>query len=128
MKRGDGTPCTYAGPPKDARNRHVESKGSEAQVRLQKLEEMVTSLMQHTKDQNEHRGNLLADLAMTPPEIIDLSLKPSPHNSSNEVPRTSSTTTGHLDDNDSGTRYLGATNWTTVLQNVRQLTSIFQIY
>lgn len=80
---------------------------------------MVTSLMQNNKDQNEHRGNLLSDLALTQPEMmIDPSLKASPHSSSNETLDTSSTSKGHLDGNDSGTRYLGATNWTTVLQNV----------
>lgn len=118
VKRGDGTPCTYAGALKDNRNRHVESKGSEAQLRLQKLEEMVTSLMQNTNDRSGHGANLLSNIAMTPPEMIDPSLKASPHSSSNEVPDTFLTSKGHLDDNDSGSRYLGATNWTTVLQNV----------
>ncbi|CAG8954361.1 hypothetical protein HYFRA_00005986 [Hymenoscyphus fraxineus] len=122
VKRGDGIPCTYAGPIKDARSRNVESRGSEVQLRLQKLEEMVTGLMHKTKEQNEPR-NFLSDLAITPPEMIDPSLKTFT-GSVNEAGVAAPTEHSQLCDNDSGTRYLGATNWTTVLQNIREIQDV----
>ncbi len=106
--------CSYFNGGRNERDRSDGgSKASEAQLRLQNLEEMVTSLMQTTKETSEiHSEKRSPQTVAVDERPKDLSVQNSPQNF-----ETSSG--GHLDIHGSETNYLGATHWATILQNVR---------
>lgn len=114
-KRGDAASCSYSNASRDERNvprRNGTPKDSEAQLRLQKLERMVTSLMQTTRADLEDGGNNASARCQT----FDQSLN---QLSIDNSPRSSETAPGgHLSINDSETNYLGATHWEAILENV----------
>lgn len=112
-KRGDAVSCNYSNGGRAGRDKYDgESRASEAQLRLQKLEEMVTSLMQTNEQDSEHHSEKkspqhvridqrLRELSVhNPPKISETSLR------------------GHLDVHGSETNYLDATHWVTILKNV----------
>lgn len=115
-KRGDAVSCNYSNASRDEHNaprRTGGPKDSEAQLRLQKLEKMVTSLMQTTRNGSENGANEASAGCRT----FDQSLnRLSIHNSAQS---SETAPGGHLSINDSETNYLGATHWEAILENVR---------
>jgi hypothetical protein len=116
-KRGyeDAMSCNYSSDRKSNRKRASrdsivrESSNSEAQIRLQKLEDMVTGLIHSTQqDTTGSDGSLPCN---------DLN-----NQSSQSVTRAADNSSilvqGHLDINGSETKYYGATSWTSVLESV----------
>jgi hypothetical protein len=111
-KRGpeDATACNYSSDGKSnhkwaSRNSVVKgSSTSEAQIRLQILEDMVTGLV-HSTQQDATGNNLNSQSSQSATcTTVDSSA--------------SSTTLGHLDINGSETKYHGATSWTSILESV----------
>lgn len=102
--RGNGASCSFTNA---AQNGHEAcgdpSRASEAQLRLHRLEEMVTDLMQTTKKESES--------CTVDHRLKDLSV----HSS---IPHSQTSSTGHLETNGTETNYLGATHWATILDNV----------
>jgi hypothetical protein len=102
MKRGDEASCTY---PSASKSEHVTGDGertSEAQLRLRKLEDMVTSLVgnKHVSENcNEEEEEASRDS-----ERYQIVQQQAP----GKMPETES----------AETNYLGATHWRAVLQNV----------
>ncbi|EXJ69562.1 uncharacterized protein A1O5_07598 [Cladophialophora psammophila CBS 110553] len=102
-----------------------EDNISRAQSRLQKLEEMVTMLMQ------ANQGLAVQDSRATPPSSDD-SLRSGP-TSANPVtalgPSTADSSSlaldpppnGHLDIRGTETKYLGATHWAAILENIKDI-------
>ena len=111
-KRGDSAACNYSNGVDSSRVKsNKSSRASEAQLRLQKLEQMVTGLMQTTQGRSGYRTEgTLHDEAIDQ-RLEDLSIKKSLH-----APDAS--LGGHLDVNGSESSYLGATHWATILENV----------
>lgn len=102
-KRGEQSACTYAQHAPAVRCRRDEApKSSEAQLRLHKLEEMVTALMGSNKPASSSRSETLSIRALTTPGI------------GNMCP-------GHLDVSVLEPTYIGATHWESILENVRRL-------
>lgn len=92
--------------------RPKRSTDSEAQIRLQKLEDMVATLMRTTKEDAEKAGSK----ASSHNNVVDSSFRGlSIHNSSRS---TEMPLGGHLSVDDSETNYLGATHWEAILENV----------
>ena len=112
-KRGDTTSCSYSMGSHTRRDRpDGGSKASEAQLRLQKLEEMVTGLMQTSQKVPESIGDQRSrSNATVDQRLEDLSVHTSPENPETSI-------RGHLDYHGSETNYLGATHWATILENV----------
>lgn len=94
LKRGGPESCSFANSPRDRVKQIKGSKASEAQLRLQKLEDMVTTLME---DRNPGSGS--------PIEMLSSQLS-------------KASTAGHLDVQGSESNYVGATHWTSILENV----------
>ena len=111
--RGKAASCKYSNDsPGSHDRRDGESKASEAQQRLQKLEEMVTSLMRTNKEGSESGSVKIPLHNATVDQCFDnLSVRSLP-------PTFETSSTGHLDVNGSETNYLGATHWATILENV----------
>jgi len=109
-KRGNGDSCTYAS---STRNGHDElSRTSEAQLRLNKLEKMITHIMNNTADGSESLTDRSTPHSLNVEEHLrDLSVHNSPQSSS-------VSSGGRLDISGSEANYLGATHWTTILENV----------
>jgi hypothetical protein len=112
-KRGDAASCSYSNGGRNRRDRSDGgSRASEAQIRLQKLEEMVTSLMQTTKEDSENcSGKRSSQNVTVNQRSRELSNHSSPENAETRLE-------GHLDVRGSETNYLDATHWVTLLQNV----------
>jgi Fungal Zn(2)-Cys(6) binuclear cluster domain len=110
---GIGSSCHYATRPANGLERRDEGlRTSEAHLRLQKLEEMVTSLMQKTGDGLDgSKSNIAPSNGTIERSISTLSVDGSSH-----YPNGSSN--GHLD-------YQGATHWSAILENVRSSLSNF---
>jgi hypothetical protein len=109
-KKGDAASCHYSKNSMDASG--SSSNASEAQLRLEKLEQMVTSLMQTTNyDPTNH-----VDHDHTRSVAVDQSMNGLSLQNSAKPPEISSA--GHLDTSGSETKYLGATHWATILENV----------
>jgi hypothetical protein len=103
---GIGQSCHYATRLSNGIDRQDEGfKNSEAHLRLQRLEEMVKSLMQKTGDGLENptsnKSNSNENMEQS---IGSLSVDRSPH-------RIIRTTVGHMD-------YQGGTHWSAILENV----------
>ena len=88
--------------------RRAEPRDSEAQLRLQKLEEMVTSLMRTTKEDPKRHGENMS----THMSIADQCFNgPSP-------PISNSSQEAYFDSNLSERTYVSATHWTAIFKNV----------
>jgi hypothetical protein len=103
---GIGPSCHYAARPTNGSERRDDGlRNSEAHLRLQKLEEMVTSLMQKTGAGFEgSKSNTNPSNGTIEQSIGSLSVDSSPY----PFNRTSN---GHLD-------YQGGTHWSAILENV----------
>ena len=87
--------------------RRGELRDSEAQLRLQKLEEMVTSLMRTTRKDTKNLGeNMTTHISIADQCFDELS------------PPTSVSSEEALDSNLLGKTYVSATHWTAILKNV----------
>jgi hypothetical protein len=117
-KRGGAASCTYSNGNQNRRHKHDGgSRASEAQLRLHKLEEMVTTLIQATKGGPESRSEETFSSSHNVPadqRFKDLSVHHSPHICLTSLG-------GHLDINGSEANYVGATHWATILENVSTL-------
>ena len=112
-KRGDAASCNYSNGNQNGRDRRDNgSRTSEAQLRLQKLEQMVTSLMQTTKEGSGNRSERKPYYNAT----LDQRLEDLSVNSLRQNFEASSG--GYLDINGSETNYHGATHWAAILDNV----------
>ncbi|KAI9719226.1 MAG: hypothetical protein M1812_003556 [Candelaria pacifica] len=111
LKRGDGNECDYASGSQAKRKSHsVGAKASEAQVRLQKLEEMVTSMMRTTRDGSSSNENTLPSNSILERTLDDLSIVPD-------------TNPGLLDIQGSETNYRSPIQWEAILTDVRAIQS-----
>ena len=88
--------------------RRGEPRDSEAQLRLQKLEEMVTSLMRTTKEDPKTHGEHLYTHMPIADQCLD-NLSPPASDSSQEE---------YSNSNVSKRTYISATHWTAILKNV----------
>ena len=108
-KRGDETSCTYYTGGANGRDRRgKEYRDSEAQLRLQKLEEMITSLIQTTKEDSEVPRNRMPLQAANADQPFN-NLLPTVSDLSPEI---------QLNTNVSERNYVSATHWTAILENV----------
>ncbi|KAF4636153.1 hypothetical protein G7Y89_g1939 [Cudoniella acicularis] len=122
-KRGDAdaASCSYSNSVRSGHERNDKSgdfRASEAQLRLQKLEEIVTGLMQNAK------GDTPNGLSSPSNTVLDQNTMNAPVLDSAHNSETSSSSAEHLNKNGSETNYLGATHWTTVLKNIRDIHGI----
>ena len=85
-----------------------ESRESKAQLRLQKLEEMITSLIRTTKEESESRSD------NTSPQVATA------NQCSNNLPPPSSSFSPEEQSSMNSTEqsYVSATHWTAILENV----------
>jgi hypothetical protein len=105
-KNGIESSCNYAARAANGHERRdEESRASEAHVRLQKLEEMVTSLMQRTADGPGGPNSDRSPSSGTIEQSIG----------SLRVDRTPHSINGH---SKSHSDYQGGTHWSTILENV----------
>ena len=113
LKREDGQSCTYSSAERLGRERSdYGDRDSEAQLRLQKLEEMVTSLIQTNKEGSESRSDKVSSHSgMGDQDRDDVSDYRSPQ------PSVSSMRT-HLSINGTEKEYVNNTHWTAILENV----------
>ena len=88
--------------------RRGELRDSEAQLRLQKLEEMVTSLMRTTREDPKSHGESMTTHMSVADQCFD-ELSPPTSVLSEEAFSSS---------NLSGRAYVSATHWTAILKNV----------
>ena len=112
-KRGDEASCTYSNAEKSARDRRdCGYKDSEAQLRLQRLEQMVTGLIQTNKAWSGGRNdNKILPNGPDNQMYDDISVDSSPQTSE-------SSSKGRLNMNTSEKEYVNTTHWTTILENV----------
>jgi hypothetical protein len=104
VRKGEPVVCTYSSEaPRHRRTRDDIQRASEAQLRLQRLEEMVTTLMDSNESSSAAPNDALSD---------KLSIR------SLTTPRNWNSCPGHLDVSGSEARYLGATHWESILENV----------
>lgn len=112
-KRGDAASCNYSNGNQNWRDKRDDgSRTSEAQLRLQKLEQMVANLMQTTKESSGSRCERKPSYNAT----LDQRLEDLSVNSLRQNFEASSE--GYLDINGSETNYHGATHWAAILDNV----------
>ena len=112
-KRGEDASCTYSNPEGLGRDkRDCGYRDSEAQLRLQRLEKMVTSLIQTNNESFESRTDRTSFHIKTGDGISD-------HESFNSSPQTSEMSSeGHMSMKPSEKVYVNATHWTAILENV----------
>ena len=118
-RRGDvaAVSCNYSKSEKDnghGTNTSTNSTRAEAQIRLQKLEELVTGLMQATPSSDgadDASNNMAIDHG---PKEVTL---PSPSSSE----QSGSLLNGHLNIDGLESHYHGATHWTTILENIQDI-------
>ena len=109
-KRGDVASCNYSN------DNIILRKGprtSKAQLRLQKLEEMVASLMQNSVKTSENHIEHTSPYAAIDQHLKELSFQ-------NSTPTSETPPIGRLDIQDSEANYTGATHWATILENVSE--------
>jgi hypothetical protein len=116
QKRDESSKCTYStGVASSGRKRDAEQSKSEVQTRLQKLEQMVSSLMQSGNNAketislsgSESGSDIYGDVGR-------LSVQESPNAS------TSSTDTSNAS-NHTYQGYAGATNWVAILEDIHHI-------
>ncbi len=110
-KRGEAFSCKYSKAVASEKERsNDESGASEIQLRLQKLESMVTNFIE-----TGGKGSLTHEFS--PSDGTEHNqLKSNGAHSPSEAAR--ATPNGHLEVNGRETTYLGATHWATILENV----------
>ncbi|TVY84761.1 Fusarisetin A cluster transcription factor fsa6 [Lachnellula suecica] len=118
-KRGpsDAASCNYSSDKRSDRGKRYksgDSKNAEAHVRLQQLEAMVTCLIHSTNASPENNSNNAYPSFEAGQALENLSL-----DGSLKTTEASSDSRGHLNVNDSSTKYVGATHWTSILDNIR---------
>ena len=117
-KRADASSsCNYSKSSKDGGstpNRAPASTRTEAQLRLQKLEEMVTGLMQASPPSSTDISSLNNSTVDQRMKDMSISLQSLPKDSV-------SPSNGHLDSNGLERNYQGATHWTTILANIHDI-------
>ena len=115
LKRGEEASCTYSNAEKQGRDkRDCDHRDSEAQFRLQRLEEMVTTLIQTNKEwsENENRSDKVSlHKANGDRNFDDASVDSSLQNS--EPP-----SKGHSTMEVSDKEYVNPTHWTAILEKV----------
>ena len=112
-KRGEHASCTYSNPEKLGRDgRDKRDRDSEAQLRLQRLEKMVTSLIQTNEESPENRSDKTLFHNKTGDEIPD---QASVHSSPQSSELSSE---GHLNMKPPEKVYVNATHWTAILEHV----------
>ncbi|KAJ5579686.1 uncharacterized protein N7459_005671 [Penicillium hispanicum] len=110
-KRGEAATCTYVGRGPRGKAQHGRSSPTLVQDRLQHLENLVMSLAQKQKP-NDQEPNFNAPPQEglvgydTPPSANDRENKPSPHD------------TGTLIVKDTGTSYIDGSNWRAILEEI----------
>ncbi|KAK3171834.1 hypothetical protein OEA41_003918 [Lepraria neglecta] len=120
-KRGDAASCNYSNGNQNGHDRRDGgSRTSEAQLRLQKLEQMVTNLMQTTKEGSGNRSERKPSYNAT----LDQRLEDLSVNSLRQNFEASSG--GYLDINGSETNYHGATHWAAILDNIRDIQGVLE--
>lgn len=108
-RRGEETACAYSNGCAHGRDRRGENpRDSEAQRRLQKLEEMVTGLMRATKEDLESRRDKTSPQVAMADQGFN---NPSP-------PISDSTPEAQLNIIVPDRDYVSATHWTAILDNV----------
>lgn len=112
-KKGEEASCTYTDPESLGRDvRDCGYRDSEAQLRLQRLEEMVTNLIQtnekSSKSLSEKRSSHSGTGDSTPEDVIIYSPRPISESSSE----------ADLNNKPSEKAYVNATHWTKILENV----------
>lgn len=108
LKRGDETSCVYSNGGAIGRDRRgEESRDSEAQLRLQKLEEMVTSLMRSTKGDSDSNRDKMAPSGATAAQGYGVAL-----------PSSDISPEALLNINVSERNHVNPTHWTKILENV----------
>ena len=111
-KRGDVASCNYSNGTRSTRDgRDEASRTSEAQIRLQKLEQMVSGLLEKTKAGTGQRVDETPHDVTVDQRLKDLSVQSSLESSQ-------ASTGGYLDVHGSKSNYFGATHWAAVLENV----------
>jgi hypothetical protein len=108
-KRGEVESCDYSGGGRNDHDRRDEvSKASEAQRRLQQLEEIVSGLVQSTMNGPSNSGNSVS----SGQSLKNLSVQ-------NLSPRSETPLKGHINGLDGD--FIGGTHWATILENVSVL-------
>lgn len=114
-KRGDETSCAYSkGHAIGHDRRRGESRDSEAQLRLQKLEEMVTNLMRTAKDDSDSLFDKMSPQVATADQRFN----------SLSLPTSDLSPEAQLDMNVSEKHYVSATHWTAILKNIREIQGV----
>ncbi|KIW22385.1 uncharacterized protein PV07_12275 [Cladophialophora immunda] len=127
--QSNGLPEQTSGGPAPDHNRSLDDGDniSKAQSRLQKLEEMVTMLMQANQDTSGQGSQA------TPPSPGSsqraASTSAPPNTATATAPSMADTSpvasdpipNGHLDIRGTETKYLGATHWATILENIKDI-------
>ncbi|KAG9236062.1 fungal-specific transcription factor domain-containing protein [Amylocarpus encephaloides] len=112
----DAAACTYSNTTSRSTNRYHTGapRSSEAHLRLQRLEEMVTNLIQNSKD-NSSLGSI--------PSPGRASTGPSsgPLNETQELIEEPEKRLGRLDVHGSESMFIGPTHWTALLDNIRDI-------
>ena len=113
LKRDDGQSCTYSSAERLGRERSdCGDRDSEAQLRLQKLEEMVTSLIQTNKEGSENPSEKASSHSGMGDQSHD-------EVSDYRSPRSSiSSTRAHPSMSGTEKEYVNTTHWTAILENV----------
>ena len=102
-------------------NLEDEDNVSKAQARLQKLEEMVTMLMQSNQAAGGRTGQPTPPSPETLPEPTVSVPAASTSICEASIPTPEAHSNGHLDVRGSETKYLGATHYLSILENVSLL-------
>ena len=112
-KRGEDASCAYSNPERLGRDKRDCGYGdSEAQLRLQRLEEMVTGLIQVNEESSESRSDKASFHNKTGNGIPN-------HTSIHSSPQTSELSPeGHLNMKPPEKVYVNATHWTAILEHV----------
>lgn len=112
-KKGEEVSCTYSDPESLGRDaRDCGYRDSEAQLRLQRLEEMVTNLIQ----MNEKSSKNLSDKRSSHSGTGDSTLEDIIIYSPRQISESSSE--ADLNNKPSEKAYVNATHWTKILENV----------
>ena len=112
-KRGEDASCTYSNPERLVHDtRDCGHRNSEAQLRLQRLEKMITSLIKTNEVSSDSRSEKTSFHNKTGDGISD-------HASLHSSPQTSELSSeGHLNMKPPEKVYVNATHWTAILENV----------
>ncbi|KAH6677492.1 fungal-specific transcription factor domain-containing protein [Halenospora varia] len=122
----DAASCSYSSSSqsvRDKKEKPADSRTSEAQLRLQKLEEMVMGLMQNAGAKGILETPESLPTFATPAEqyFNGTSMADSPPSSENS---SSGPGPGRLHTNGEEIKYSGATHWSTVLENIRDIRGV----